>query len=309
MPTAVRPDLSALLRLTGGPPVTRFAPSPTGYLHLGHVVNAIYVWGVARATGGRVVLRIEDHDRGRSRPRFEAALLEDLDWLGFVPDAGRNPIDRQSDRLEQFEAALTRLDAAGRVYACDCSRRRIGGEAYDGRCRSRHLPRIAGHGLRVRLDDGPVSATDLLFGSIEQVPSRETGDVLVRDRDGHWTYQFAVTVDDITQGVTLVVRGADLLTSTGRQVALARVLGRPAGPAFLHHPLILGADGRKLSKSAGDTGIRELRAAGVTPALVIGMAAAAVGLLDAPRPVDAGEVAALFGPELARRGPANGRLG
>src|SRR5437868_11691935 len=105
MPTAVRPDLPALLRLTGGPPVTRFAPSPTGYLHLGHVVNAIYTWGIAGATGGRVLLRIEDHDRLRSRPRFETALLEDLEWLGFVPDAGLSPVDRQSDRLETFATA------------------------------------------------------------------------------------------------------------------------------------------------------------------------------------------------------------
>src|SRR5262245_36095472 len=153
---AVRPDLSALLRLTGGPPVTRFAPSPTGYLHLGHVVNAIYVWGVARASGGRVVLRIEDHDRLRCRPAYEDAMLEDLAWLGFVPDEGATPPARQSDHLPVFESALALLDRQGRVYACDCSRRRIGDGPYSGRCRERALPRQPGHGLRVRLDDVPV---------------------------------------------------------------------------------------------------------------------------------------------------------
>jgi len=290
----VHPDLSALLRQTGGPPLTRFAPSPTGYLHLGHVVNAIYVWGVARAAGGRVVLRIEDHDRLRCRRMYEDALLEDLDWLGFVPDEGRTPPARQSDHTAGFESALATLDQHARVYACDCSRRRIGAGAYDGRCRDRALPRGPGRGLRVRLDDGLVHTDDLMVGAIDEHPATECGDLLVRDRDGHWTYQFAVTVDDARQGITLVVRGADLVTSTGRQVALARLLGRTVPPAFLHHPLIRSPDGRKLSKSAADTGIRELRAGGTPPEQVIGKAAAAVGLIEAPRPLAACDVPALF---------------
>ena len=273
---AARPDLSALVRLSGGPPLTRFAPSPTGYLHLGHVVNAIYVWGVARALGGRVVLRIEDHDRVRCRAPYEAALLEDLDWLGFVPDEGRHPPDRQSDRLTGFADALARLARDGRVYACDCSRKRVGSRPYDGRCRDRGLPRDPRRGLRVRLDNEP------------------SGDILVRDRDGHWTYQFAVTVDDLCQGITLVVRGQDLADSTGRQLALAGLLGRQTPPAFLHHPLIVDPTGRKLSKSAHDTGVRELRAAGLAPSAVVGLAAAAVGLIEAPAPIPAGSVAVLF---------------
>lgn len=268
------------------PPVTRFAPSPTGYLHLGHVVNAIYVWGLARARGGRVLLRIEDHDRRRCRPQYEAALLEDLDWLGFVPAAGRHPPDRQSDRLRGFGDALDELDRQGLVYACDCSRKRVGGQPYDGRCRERGLAREAGRGLRVRLDGEP------------------SGDLLVRDRDGHWTYQFAVTVDDTRQGITLVVRGQDLADSTGRQVALARLLGRTVPPEFVHHPLIVDATGRKLSKSARDTGIRELRAAGLTPDAVVGRAAAAVGLIPVPAPVDASSIATLLPPPSSR--PAGG---
>lgn len=258
------------------PPVTRFAPSPTGYLHLGHVVNAIYVWGLARARGGRVILRIEDHDRLRCRQQYEAALLDDLDWLGFVPDAGRHPLDRQSDRLRDFADTLEALDRQRLVYACDCSRKRVGGQPYDGRCRERGLGREPGHGLRVRLDGEP------------------SGDLLVRDRDGHWTYQFAVTVDDTRQGITLVVRGQDLEDSTGRQVALARLLGRTAPPEFVHHPLIVDSTGRKLSKSAQDTGIRDLRAAGLAPETVVGRAAAAAGLIDSPGAVSAADVATLF---------------
>ncbi len=279
---AARPDLSTLLPLDGMSSVTRFAPSPTGYLHLGHVVNAIYVWGVARALGGRVVLRIEDHDRLRCRPQYEAALLEDLDWLGFTADEGRHPPARQSDRLSDFARALDRLEQRGLVYACDCSRRQIGGGPYDGRCRDRGLPRQPGRGVRVRLDGEP------------------SGDLLVRDRDGHWTYQFAVTVDDTRQEMTLVIRGSDLADSTGRQVALARLLGRPVPPVFLHHPLVVDPAGRKLSKSAGDTGIRELRAAGRRPEWVVGLAAAAVGLIPGPAPVSAGSVAELFAPHVSR---------
>jgi glutamyl/glutaminyl-tRNA synthetase len=276
------------------PPVTRFAPSPTGYLHLGHIVNAIYTWGLARALSGRVLLRVEDHDRIRSRPEFIDGLLEDLDWLGFRADEGREPLLRQSERDEIYRAALDRLRERGRVYACDCSRTDIGSERYGGRCRNLGLAEASSRGLRVRLDDGPASALDLVQGRIEQVPSEQCGDLLVRDRDGHWTYQFAATVDDWQQGVTLVVRGADLESSTGRQVALARLLGRDEPPIFLHHPLVLDEHGRKLSKSAGDTGIRELRARGVRAADVIGRAAVAVQLLAAQQPLRPEDVPALF---------------
>ena len=258
------------------PPVTRFAPSPTGYLHLGHVVNAIYVWGLARANGGRVILRIEDHDRLRCRPQYEAALLEDLDWLGFTADEGRHPPARQSDRASDFADALDRLDRQGLVYACECSRKRVGGQPYNGRCRDRGLAREPGRGLRVRLDGEP------------------SGDLLIRDRDGCWTYQFAVTVDDTRQGVTLVIRGLDLADSTGRQLALARLLGRQEPPDFVHHPLIVDSTGRKLSKSANDTGVRDLRAAGLNPDAVVGLAAAAVGLLEAPAPLPVRAVPSLF---------------
>lgn len=290
----LRPDIAAAARCVTGPPITRFAPSPTGSLHLGHIVNAIYTWGVARALGGRVLLRLEDHDRIRSRAEYEAAILEDLDWLGFVPDEGRHPLMRQSDTPDIYRNALDRLKRTAHVYACDCSRTDIGGERYSGRCRSRGLSEMPGRGVRVQFDEQTVYAHDLLAGPLEQTPAEQCGDLLLRDRDDNCTYQFAVTVDDLRQGVTLVIRGADLIASTGRQVMLAGMLGRTSPPVFLHHPLILGSSGEKLSKSARDTGVRELRAQGLGPEDVIGRAAAAVGLNESRRAIAAEEVASLF---------------
>jgi glutamyl-tRNA synthetase/glutamyl-Q tRNA(Asp) synthetase len=276
---------------------TRFAPSPTGYLHLGHVVNAIYVWGLARNCGGRVLLRIEDHDRVRSRTAFERAILEDLAWLGFVPDAGLDPVRRQSENDAAYAEALTTLQASHHVYACDCSRREVGGERYPGTCRERRLrPGDAvphGVGVRVRLDEAPERFVDLALGEVVQTPAEQCGDLLLKDRDGNWTYQFAVSVDDLKDNVDLVIRGLDLLSSTGRQIKLARMLGRAKPPQFFHHPLIIKPDGEKLSKASRDSGVRELRAAGVVPAAVIGLAAAAVRLVDAPESVPADAVGGL----------------
>lgn len=294
--------------------LTRFAPSPTGHLHLGHLVNAIYVWGAARASGGKVLLRIEDHDRERARPEYEQSILADLAWLGFVADLPplelltRDPaVARQSARTERYEAALRRLEAGGLVYWCDCSRARIqresgtsGGELrYDGRCRTRGLGPGPDRGVRVRMDPGEERFDDLLLGPQAQDPSRQSGDVLVRDRVGQWTYQFAVTVDDTLDGITHVIRGRDLLASTGRQIRLARLLGRETPPRFAHHPLILGDDGAKLSKSRSDTGIRELREAGLSPEAVLGRAAHAAGLIDRPEPVAVDELGELIGARIA----------
>ena len=290
----LRPDLAAAAARFIGPPVTRFAPSPTGYLHLGHIVNAIYTWGIARALGGRVLLRLEDHDRIRSRPEYEAAIVEDLDWLGFAPDEGRHPLTRQSDTPDSYRDALDALRQTTQVYACDCSRSDIGGERYSGRCRGRGLPEGPGRGIRVRFDEKTVHAYDLLSGTLGQTPAEQCGDLLLRDRDGNWTYQFAVTVDDLRQGVTLVIRGVDLLTSTGRQALLAQMLGRHTPPVFLHHPLIMGPNGEKLSKSASDTGVRELRADGLAPEDVIGRAAAAIGLTASAKRISARDVPSLF---------------
>lgn len=279
--------------------VSRFAPAPTGFLHLGHVVNALHVWAITRGLGGRVLLRIEDHDRQRSRDEFERALLDDLDWLGFVPD--EPPTDafragvcrgRQRDRQEVYESALARL--GDRVYACDCTRREVRGameaargplEAdaelwYSGRCASRALEWRPGLALRVRIDPTIERFTDLRHGPQEQRPSEQCGDLLLLDRDGNWTYQFAVTTDDLEQGVNLVIRGDDLLASTGRQIQLARLLGRDVPPTFLHHGLIMKDATQKLSKADRDTGVRDLRAAGATPEELFGRALYAADLAE-----------------------------
>ena len=267
--------------------ITRFAPAPTGFLHLGHVVNAISVWGLARRLGGRVLLRIEDHDRQRSRTEFDRAIVADLAWLGFVADA---PSVRQSERGEVYASALARLQSQGLIYACGCART----DWYPGTCRERNLVDGRGMTLRVRLDPSVERFVDLRHGPQEQRPSEQCGDMVVRDRDGNWTYQFAVTVDDVEQGVTLVIRGDDLLDSTGRQLQLARLLGRQNPPRFFHHPLIMKSATQKLSKSDHDTGVRELRAAGWTAERVIGQAAVQAGLLTELRDVHAADVSSII---------------
>jgi glutamyl-Q tRNA(Asp) synthetase len=262
---------------------TRFAPAPTGLLHLGHVANAVWTWGVARAVGAEVLLRIEDHDRQRCRRAFDAALLEDLEWLGFVADAG--PV-RQSDAdaSAAYEAACDRLRRDGLVYGCDCSRSTFAAWARDhdrawvgpgcpSSCRDR---RVDGPVVRVALGDGRESWADLAAGARESDVA-PAGDLPIRDRHGNWTYGFCVVVDDTRHGIDLVVRGEDLLPATASQIRLARVLDRETPPTFLHHPLIRRSDGSKLSKSAGDTGVRELRAAGHTAAQILGSASALTG--------------------------------
>jgi glutamyl-Q tRNA(Asp) synthetase len=263
-------------------PLTRFAPAPTGRLHLGHVLNAEYVWGLARALGGRVLLRIEDHDRTRCGPEFEAGILEDLNWLGYVPDihppgefrAGRCD-GRQADREHIYRAALDVLAAQGLVYGCACSRRMLTSQIapghelrYTGRCRDRNLPLASGVGWRLRVDAGTETFDDARLRVQAQDPATQCGDLLLRDRNGNWTYQFAVAVDDWQQGIDLVVRGIDLLPSTGRQIRLARLMGRDRMPVFFHHALIMKSADQKLSKSDGDTGVRDLRARGWTAAEV-----------------------------------------
>jgi glutamyl-Q tRNA(Asp) synthetase len=263
---------------------TRFAPAPTGYLHLGHVLNAEYVWGAARLLDAEVLLRIEDHDRERSRPAFEAAILEDLDWLGFAADIFPTSVfragpcaGRQSDRTHSYQAAAETLQSRGLLLGCDCSRADLasaprspaGEPVHTGACRDRGLPVGPGLGWRVRVEDGVECFEDLRLGQQRQEPARQCGDILIRDRLGNWTYQFAVTVDDWLQEIDLVIRGTDLLESTGRQILLARLLGRTNPPRFLHHELLMKSATQKLSKSDRDTGVRDLRARGWTGAEVL----------------------------------------
>jgi glutamyl-tRNA synthetase/glutamyl-Q tRNA(Asp) synthetase len=299
-------DLAALRARLPASPLTRFAPAPTGYLHLGHVVNAIYVWGLARALGGRVLLRVEDHDRQRCRAEYEAALLDDLDWLGLAPDVYPTAAfragacaGRQSDREAHYRTALAALAARAMVYGCRCTRRDLeaagAGDAaerrYPGTCRPLGLPLEDGLGWRLALESEAVTFDDAMHGPTIQQPAAQCGDLLLRDRLGNWTYQFAVAADDTAHGIDLVVRGDDLLASTGRQILLARGLGRSAPPVYAHHPLVMKSPVQKLSKRDRDTGVRDLRTAGWTPGRVLGAAASAVGLTTAPRDLTVADLA------------------
>lgn len=305
-PTA-RPDL----RLVPRGATTRFAPAPTGALHLGHLVNALSVWGIARATGGRVLLRIEDHDRQRARSEFEAALLDDLDRLGLTPDepstaalrAGASPF-RQSDDHAPYHAAIARLRADGLVYACECTRSSFEahgaetGHAFAGigcplGCRGRGLEDGPGRVLRVALGAGRESWTDLLVGPMgdDVTPS---GDLAIRDRHGNFTYAFCVVVDDLRHGVDLVIRGRDLLHATAPQIRLARRLGRAEPARFLHHPLVRTTTGAKLSKADRATSVRSLLEAGHTTAELFGVAARLAGLIEAARSIEPMELPSLF---------------
>ncbi len=304
--------------------LTRFAPAPTGALHLGHVANAIFVWGIARARGGRVLLRIEDHDRQRTRPELERALLDDLDWLGFEADVyptaayRRGACEaRQRERDPIYRAAVRTLADRGLVYGCRCSRREIE-EAigrsedgstleqpfdelrYPGTCRDRALPLSDEVGWRLRVEPGLEYFVDGLQGPQEQEPAKQCGDFLLRDRLGNWTYQLAVVVDDWLQAIDLVIRGTDLLASTGRQLLLARLLERATPPTFMHHALVMKSAQQKLSKSDGDTGIAALRDAGWTAPQVIGHAATLVGLWPGGEVLEASQVHRLFASELER---------
>lgn len=296
-------------------PRTRFAPAPTGYLHLGHLVNAVLVWGIARARGGTVVLRIEDHDRQRSRATWEAALLDDLERLGLLPDEptlgafrhGATPY-RQSGVPERYVTALDGLRASGLVYVCDCARstfaawaadhrgRRWVGPGCPGGCAGRGLPDDApGAGLRVALGEGEEDWLDLLAGPRSGAPAAD-GDLLVRDRAGNWTYAFCVVVDDLTHRIDLVIRGADLLDATPPQLRLARLLTGAAHPArFLHHPLVRRPDGTKLSKADGATAVRELLDAGADPAVLLADACRAAGLTEVPDRVTPADLGPLVG--------------
>ncbi|MEO8272988.1 MAG: glutamate--tRNA ligase family protein, partial [Chloroflexota bacterium] len=298
-------DLPSAARPT--PPTTRFAPAPTGRLHLGHLANAIFVWGLARRFGARVLLRIEDHDRQRCRPEYEAALLDDLDQLGIAADEPTTEAlrqgpsrYRQSDNGPEYEAAADQLRGAGLAYACDCTRATFAawrsehraswsGAGCPGGCRERALQTGPGLGIRVALGDGEEQWNDELRGP-SAGESTVAGDLLIRDRNGNWTYALCVVVDDLRHGVDLVVRGEDLLDATAPQIRLGRLLGRSEPPRFAHHPLVLREDGSKLSKADGATAIGDLLDAGRSPEELFGEAAFRVGILDAALPMAFGDL-------------------
>jgi glutamyl-Q tRNA(Asp) synthetase len=275
-----------------GDVVTRFAPSPTGYLHLGHVRSALEGWRAARETGGRFLLRIEDIDHTRCRPEYEDAIIEDLRWLGLDWDG---PIRRQSEHFDDYRAALAKLEAAGLLYPCFCTRREIHAEiaraggapqgeigaSYPGTCRAlsaaeraERLRDAADYALR--LDIGAALArTGPLYwfegdARLEADPAA-LGDVVLGRKEMPTSYHLAVTVDDALQGVSLVTRGADLLAATHIHRLLQALLGLPT-PGYRHHPLLTDASGKRLAKRDRALTIRAMREVGQTPAEVLAAA-------------------------------------
>ncbi len=258
--------------------VTRFAPSPTGYLHLGHAYSALFAEAQARKADGRFLLRIEDIDTARCRPEYEAAIIEDLSWLGLKWDGS---IRRQSDHTDDYQAALSRLERMGVTYPCFCSRKEIAAAAsaphgpvrvYPGTCRNRtpqdRFDRIlAGQPYAVRLNveaglarTGPLAWQDRIAGIVPATPERE-GDPVIARRDTPTSYHLSVTVDDHLQGITLVTRGEDLFAATHVHRLLQGLLGYET-PEYHHHPLLKNVDGVRLSKRDGAVAVRALRERG-----------------------------------------------
>lgn len=292
--------------------VTRFAPSPTGRLHLGHAHSALTAFTAARAAGGRLLLRIEDIDQGRCRPEFDAALIEDLAWLGL---AHETPVRRQSEHLADYAAVLDRLRAMGVVYRCFRTRREIAEAAAS----APHAPGEGPDGVIFRGPDRPMSTSEesarlgagepyawrlslscsqavlgeefarLAFIEEGGGPNGERGgiiarpelcgDVILARKDAGTSYHLAVVHDDALQDVSHVIRGADLFFATHIHVLLQRLLGLPT-PVYRHHALIVGADGRRLAKRDHSVTLADLRAAGRTPEEVRALA----GFPDIPLP-------------------------
>jgi glutamyl-Q tRNA(Asp) synthetase len=283
--------------------VFRFAPSPNGYLHLGHALSALINFDMARALGGRLLLRIEDIDRTRCRPEYEAALYEDLAWLGI---AWQEPVRRQSEHFDDYRAAFARLEALGLVYPSFESRAEIaalvaereaagallepwphdpdGAPLYPGTAKSlsaaerkRQIEAGAPYALRLDMAAAMARVGALEWAETGEGPGGETGavaaapvawgDVVLARKETPTSYHLSVVVDDALQGVTQVVRGQDLFWSTSVHRLLQALLGLPE-PTYHHHRLVLGPDGRKLSKSTRATALRTLRQDGVTPAAI-----------------------------------------
>ncbi len=276
----------------------RYAPSPTGYLHLGNVLAAFLAWLEVRQAGGTLVLRIEDIDRERSREAYVRALCEDLAWLGLHWDEGEGKGGAygpytQSARYERYEAALARLAALGLLYPCFCTRARLQGvgaphpgeaHVYDGRCyhltpeeRAAEAARRS-PSLRVHVPDVEISFLDATYGRQNAGLQREVGDFRVRRADGLYAYALAVVVDDVEMGITSVVRGRDLLGETAGQIWLMQVLGGTP-PRYRHVPMLVDREGRRLSKRQKGLTVRELRERGVRPEELLSALAWASGVL------------------------------
>lgn len=293
----------------------RFAPTPSGPLHLGNARTALLAWLQMRAVGGEFILRIEDIDRDRSRSNITAALLDDLRWLGIDwdegPDVGgpHQPY-LQSERLALYQAAYRELEQNGRLYPCYCSRADLAavasaphglsseGPIYPGTCRALTAVERADRArrktpaMRFRLPDVDVAFDDGFLGP-QHFPATSGGDFIVKRADDIFSYQLAVVVDDATMRITDVLRGADLLDSTPRQRLLADALSLPV-PQFAHVPLLVGPDGRRLAKRHGAYSIAALRQQGVSAEQVIGWLACGCGMIDRSDAISAKDLVALF---------------
>ncbi|MGO8950603.1 MAG: tRNA glutamyl-Q(34) synthetase GluQRS [Ktedonobacterales bacterium] len=295
----------------------RYAPSPTGSLHLGNLRTALLAWLMARSAGGSFLLRIEDLDLPRVRPGSTASILADLAWLGLDYDEGPDvggitgPF-YQSAREYLYQAALGRLQAAGLVYPCYCTRAELlriasapqegeDGTRYPGTCREltdRQRRRFEAQGRspawRFRAPEGIVAFPDDIAGRQEGSVAERLGDFAVRRSDGVFSYQLAVVVDDALMGITQVVRGADLLPSTFRQLALFAALGYPAPTQFAHVPLLLDETGRRMAKRDAGQGLEALRSRGMARDQILGLLAASCGLSVLIQPTDLTELLASF---------------
>lgn len=302
-------------------PRGRFAPSPTGRLHLGNARTALLGWLQLRALGGKFLLRIEDLDRARSRPEHLDTLLRDLEYLGLGWD--ERPWV-QSERAAVYDASLSRLMSAGQTFACFCTRAEIAraasaphageeGPRYPGTCRWLGATEAALRAkerppaVRFIARAGEVAFVDGLQGRYVQDVAAAVGDFVVRRNDGVASYQLAVVVDDAASGITHVLRGDDLLTSTPRQLLLYEALGE-APPAFTHVPLLLGEDGKRLAKREGPSAIAELREAKIPAERVIGLLAKWSGLSEG-EPVTAAALVKGFSIERVPRVPVVVREG
>jgi glutamyl-tRNA synthetase len=280
------------------PYVGRLAPSPTGALHQGIARTFLGAWLDARAHGGRLILRVEDVDTVRAVPGRADEIARDLEWLGLDWDVGPGSPDPggpfvQSQRTSRYLEALAELSALGRTFRCTCSRREIReasaphgpedeGPRYPGTCRERFRPRPDREpAVRFRTEPGErVEIRDRLFGELRSELHADVGDFVLRRSDGLWAYQLAVAVDDLDQGVTCVVRGRDLLSSTPRQALLRRLLSPDAAPLeSLHLPLLRTPEGHRLSKRDGAVPIARSRAEGRSPREIVGRLAASLGLV------------------------------
>jgi glutamyl-tRNA synthetase len=299
-------------------PRGRYAPSPTGMIHIGNARTALAAWLSARSRRGGFVWRLEDLDRPRIVPGVAEAQLEDLSWLGLDWDegpevGGPHAPYAQSQRSALYEEALRRLAEAGRLFPCRLSRKDLATAAsaphsaeetpYPASLRPQSLEpdwfeRLCGAAkadaaIRFRVQDRPVRFVDRVFGPITERVDLAVGDFVLKRRDGLYAYQLAVVVDDLAMGIDEVVRGADLLASTARQIQLVEALGGTP-PAYAHVPLMVSSRGEKLSKRDRGLTLRSLREAGVRPEAVAGYLAFSLGLLDRPEPCRPADLIPVF---------------